>query len=531
MEKRAKNTVDSGAIDTPNSVPVVQLLQQQEQRIKQLEKQLAWFKQQVFGQKSEQRDYTDTPFQQTIAELLGELPSAPEAKEDDKQTITYKRGKAKKNALEGSPDDSGLRFDESVPVVDIQLSTPELEGEQADDYEVISHKTSYRLAQNPASFVVLKYTRPVVKRKSNLKITTTPAPSNVLDKSFADVSFLAGMLIDKFTYHQPLYRQHQKLGNNGIQIARSTLTNLTHRAIALLKPIYEAQLEHILLSKILAIDETPCKAGRAKKGKMKQGYYWPIFGEGDEICFTFSASRGTQHLKDQLGDFDGTILSDGYKAYSCYAQAVTNCNQALCWVHARRYFIEAEASEPQAVAEAIALIACLYQIESDIKEQKLNAEEIRKHRETYSKPVVDRFFQWIHEQRQRLDLLPSDPLSAALLYAQNREDGLRAFLLEPNLPLDTNHVERALRCIPMGKKNWMFCWSEVGAEYVGIIQSLISTCKMHEVNPYDYLVDVLQRINEHPNKRIIELTPRLWKLKFANSPLRSDLYQRNYRAE
>ena len=106
----------------------------------------------------------------------------------------------------------------------------------------------------------------------------------------------------------------------------------------------------------------------------------------------------------------------------------------------------------------------------------------------------------------------------------DREHELRVFLADPCVPLDTNHVERGLRRIPMGKKNWLFCWTELGAEHVGIIQSLISTCRLHDINPYTYLVDVLQRVSIHPASRVKELTPRLWKQHFADNPLRSDLY-------
>ena len=120
-------------------------------------------------------------------------------------------------------------------------------------------------------------------------------------------------------------------------------------------------------------------------------------------------------------------------------------------------------------------------------------------------------------------LLPSDPFTKALRYLSERRMELQVFLENPDVALDTNHLERALRPIPMGRKNWMFCWSEIGAEHVGVIQSLITTCKLHDVNPYAYLTDVLQRIAQHPNKRIIELTPRVWKDKFAAHPQTSDL--------
>jgi len=182
-------------------------LEQKDERIQALEHQLNWFKRQLFGEKSEKRDMTDNPYQQTIADLLKELPEAPRRQEENKQTISYQRGKAKKNALDGTPDDSGLRFDDSVPVEEITLSAPELDGPDAADYEIVSYKVTYRLAERPGSQVVLKYTRPVLKKKSSQQLITTPAPANVLDRSFADVSFLAGMLLNKFLYHCVLRMQ------------------------------------------------------------------------------------------------------------------------------------------------------------------------------------------------------------------------------------------------------------------------------------------------------------------------------------
>lgn len=147
----------------------------------------------------------------------------------------------------------------------------------------------------------------------------------------------------------------------------------------------------------------------------------------------------------------------------------------------------------------------------------------RLHRLTHSKPRVEQFFEWIDLQFEQQGLLPSNPLTKALAYARERKVQLQVFLDDPDVPMDTNHLERALRSIPMGKKNWLFCWTEVGAKHAGIVQSLIATCRLHDIDPYTYLVDVLQRVGQHPAARVVELTPRLWKQHFAANPLRSDL--------
>jgi hypothetical protein len=190
-------------------------------------------------------------------------------------------------------------------------------------------------------------------------------------------------------------------------------------------------------------------------------------------------------------------------------------------VHSRRYFIEAQKDHPEAVTEALQRIAMLYRNEEIIKTQGLTGEKKRQYRLDHSKPVVSDFFQWCRDQLEHGGLVPSDPLTKALNYVLSREASLTVFLENPDVQPDTNHLERALRPIPMGKKNWMFCWTELGAEHLGIIQSLISTCKLHDINPYTYLVDVLQRISQHPAKEVSDLTPRLWKTRFAENPLRA----------
>jgi transposase len=260
------------------------------------------------------------------------------------------------------PDDSGLRFGPDVPVQEIEMLCPELEADP-EGYEVIGTKVTYRLAQRTAAFVILKYTRKIIKPKqvANAKPITPPAPANVLDKSFADVSFVAGLLIDKFDYHLPLYRQHRRLLQTGITLSRSTLTNICYKAILLLEPIFDALFRSVLLSKILAMDETPIKYSRKTKGKMKTGYYWPIFGDNNEIVFCFSPSRATRVIHELLGDFSGTLVTEGYTAYERYSNKMGTATRSQCWSHARRPFDKALKMEPNDAKQGLQMIAALYQ--------------------------------------------------------------------------------------------------------------------------------------------------------------------------
>ncbi len=163
-------------------------------------------------------------------------------------------------------------------------------------------------------------------------------------------------------------------------------------------------------------------------------------------------------------------------------------------------------------------------MEQQIRDRQLDGAAKLEHRSRHALPVVEAFFGWCHNQRQRVDLVTSAPFAKALLYADRRQAELRVYLGDPDVPIDTNHLERALRVIPLGRKNWLFCWTEIGAQHVGIIQSLLTTCRLQGVDPYTYLVDVLQRVSLHPARQVEDLTPRRWKDLFAANPLRSDLH-------
>jgi len=522
--------MNSTASSTQSALPSYSVLAEQNallrEQVQVMQRQLDWFKKQLFGPKSEKQVY-DLPLQDSLFSSTETTAQTP-PQDPPRLVKAYQRGSAKKQRDDGCLSDTGLRFTDDVPVEVIEQLPPELSGPNADQYEIIGTKTVYRLAQRSSSYVVLQLQRPVYRRKgTEQKPVTTPAPFNVLDNSVADVSLLAGLLVDKFQFHLPLYRQHQRIEQAGVTLARSTLTNLVKRAIDLLRPIVDAQTDNVLRSRVLAMDETPIKAGHQgragpQKGTMKTGWFWPLYGDADEVVFTYSNSRARAHIEQVLkGQFTGTLISDGYAAYARYAEQQKAITHAQCWVHSRRYFIEAQKDHPHLATQALQQIALLYQYEETIRTEQLSGEKKRQYRLACSKPVVSDFFQWCADQVAQAALLPSDPMSRALNYVLSRQTSLSVFLEDADVPLDTNHLERALRPIPLGRKNWLFCWTELGAEHVGIIQSLLTTCKLHDVNPYTYLVDVLQRISEHPASEVIDLTPRLWKNRYADKPMRS----------
>jgi len=501
-------------------------LRTQGDEIVQLKQQLDWFKNQVFGTKSEKRLEDAASDQAALFQALAGEQGKPAP------TIDVPAHKREKRRTGDEVNDTGLRYGPEVPVREIRLSCPELDGPEADRYEIIDYKTSLRLARQPGSHVLLKYLRPVVRHKTEGSLVTAAAPIGVLDHAQVDVSFLAGMAVDKFVYHLPLYRQHQRLADEGIVLSRTTIDAWMSRTIELLSPIAQAIWQQILQGAHLKIDETPIKAGRTKvtsgvhagQGKMKSGWLWPVLGEQGDIAFGYSGERGAAAVKAFLGkSYQGTIQTDGYRVYAQYAQKLPGCTHALCWAHARRALLKAEQSEPQAVAKALEMIRALYAVERRLKDEAADAAKILAARSSESLVLVDRFFAWLHETIANPALLPQSPLARALAYAKEREAGLRVFLDDAWLDLDTNDLERALRVIPMGRKNWIFCSTEVGARHVATIQTVLATCRAHGVDPYTYLVDVLQRINLTPASEVADLIPRRWAQRFAANPLRSDL--------
>ena len=255
-----------------------------------LKDQLDWFTRQLFGRHSEKRLEYDLTEQASLFEQLG-VEDAP-ASEVPTEEIRYRRRRKNRGA---AVNDSGLRFDESVPVTTIEVKDAAVEAIPESERVAVGEKVVCKLAQERASYRVLRYVLPVVKRRDTGELVSARAPANVLERTAADVSLLAGMLVDKFRHHLPLYRQHRRMADAGIVVSRSSLTNWAGRAADLLAPVAAAQTTHVLESRVLAMDETPIKAGLKEPGRMRQGYFWPIHGEDDEIVFPYAPTREHRH--------------------------------------------------------------------------------------------------------------------------------------------------------------------------------------------------------------------------------------------
>jgi transposase len=333
---RSTSETEKVALSSAELVGIVrsqaQTIETLTQQLSTLTHQLEWFKRQMFGTKSERLRVLENEKQLALGEVLVS-PEAPTPRKE-RVVAAHTRRERQGDAAAVGEAESVPFFDESrVPVQTIEVAHPDVGGLSAEQYEVIGQKVSYRLAQRPGSYVILKYVRPVIKRHDTQAIITAPAPQGVIEGSRADVSFLAGLLRDKFDYHQPLYRQHRRLEDSGIDVSRPWLTQLGQQSIGLLEPIYDAQFDSIRSSRVKTMDETPIKAGRNAHGRMKIAYFWPVYGEHDEICFPFFPSREGENVVRALGREHApgsVLLTDGYAVYASYAKQV-GLIHAQCW--------------------------------------------------------------------------------------------------------------------------------------------------------------------------------------------------------
>jgi transposase len=201
------------------------------------------------------------------------------------------------------------------------------------------------------------------------------------------------------------------------------------------------------------MDETPLKAGRREKGKLQTGYLWPIYGDQDEAAFPFAASRAPAVVREALGTFCGVLLTEGYRVYERFTQKVTSIRHAQGWSHTRRPVEKAANAEPRLVAAALDRIATFDKEEAASREQGLAGAAKLAHRGEYTNPLVEDFFAWLNQTVITEVLLPSNPFGHAARYAREREAGLKVFLANPDVPLDTTQLEREIRPIALGRKS------------------------------------------------------------------------------
>lgn len=330
-------------------------------------------------------------------------------------------------------------------------------------------------------------------QKAQIKRGKAPQPA--IQRSIATPSVLAKVIYDKFSQYLPLYRQVKEWERYGLNTNDKNLSNWVIRASHdWLLPIYE-QMKNVMMDKsILHVDETYGKIVNRSDGKSGQSnaYNWvyrSVPSQGPTIVlFQSSLSRARSVLESFIEEFSGTIVCDGYSAYD-KIEGVTFAN---CWAHVRRYWLKADSKNGQ-----IGVKYCddLYRLERQFKH--LSPSKRRKKRQKYSKPIVEKFLEWVDKS----PFYGKNALAKAAEYTLNRLNGLKAFLMDGRIEIDNNPAENAIRPSVIGRKNWLHSVSEAGAKANAICLSIAETAKANGVDFYRYLLKLLADL---PNREIYQ---------------------------
>ncbi|MGS0756606.1 IS66 family transposase [Roseateles sp. GG27B] len=329
----------------------------------------------------------------------------------------------------------------------------------------------------------------------------------VFDNALPTPGLQAHVAVSRFVDHIPYYRQETINARSGVRTPRSTLARWSGQTGAQLMPLYDAQRDFVLSSRVLHADETPIAMldpGRARRrrptcGPMREGSTtstpaWCSTSVWGEAASIDRVPRGVR----------GTLVVDAYSGYD-KTLSLEGRNTAYCLAHSRREFDELVASSPVA-AEAIRRIAWLYKIEAAAR--PLSADERLQMRLERSEPLWKELHLWLRLERSRVP--DGAGIAKAIDYSLKHWDGLGRFLIDGDVPLDNNHCENRMRPWAVGRSNWLFIGSELAGERAAVVMSLLQSAKLCGHEPWAYLKDVLTRLPTQLNSRIEELLPHQW---------------------
>ena len=462
-----------------------------------------------FGRRSEKLD----PEQLLLAlEDIEQAIAANEAADDKKDPAAARARSEKRRVNRGALPAHLPRVDVTIEPDDINCPCCRA------PMHVIGEETSERLDVIPAQFRVIVTHRPKYAcRACEEAVVQAPAQERLIKGGLPTEATVAHILVAKYAWHLPLYRQAQMLLAQGIDIKRAILAFWVGYAAAELKPLYLRLRELMLGSAKIAIDETVVPVLDPGRGRTKKGYFWAIARDDrpwagpdpPAVAYSYAPGRGAVHALKLLDRYRGVVQCDGYAAYKTIADA---CGEAItlafCWAHLRRKFYDiAKDGNAPIASEALERIAKLYLIEKTIRGQ--SADGRRTVRQQRSKPLVLELRTWFEQQLARVS--GKSLIAEVIRYALNHWDGLIRFLDDGRIELDTNAVERSIRPIVLNRKNALFAGHDQGAENWACIASLIETCKLNGVDPETYFTDVLsKRVNLWPASRLDELMPWDW---------------------
>jgi transposase len=482
-----------------------QLHTRQQATIKALQERIKGYIRRIYGRRSEKIDVTQMVFDDIILAAEKCLnPGEPAPHPDIVEEKVREHIRRKHPGRKPLPPE--------LERVEHYLDVPEEEKYTAAGKErpLIGVDISEKLDYRPCVFVVNRYIRPKYGADDDIAgsgVKQHPPVGGPVDKCLAEAGLLAHIITEKYEHHTPLYRQEVKFERLGMDVSRKTMSGWVGACANVLKPLYERMREKMLKFDIVLNDDTPVKVLEPGTGKTHQGYLWCTVG-GEDLKYTmynFTMSRSREGPSEFFKGYKGSLLTDDYAGYN---EVVGNEEivPVGCWAHARRYFKEAQETHPKAANEVLILIARLYKIEQKIRNAPA-AERLQVRRKE-SRPQLARILLWLRSRKHTY--LPQSPINKAIEHTLKIRCTLTRYTTDGRLPIDNNLAENGIRPVALGRKNWLFLGSEAGGRSAAILMTFCATCRKLKINTWEYLKDVLQRINAHPMSCIDELLPDRW---------------------
>ena len=338
-------------------------------------------------------------------------------------------------------------------------------------------------------------------------VVVAKGPARVIDKGLLGVGFLAHVLTERFRHHMPYHRLESKYASEGLTLSRSILCRSSIRCASLLEPLYDEIKRQVLASDVVGTDDTGVSVQAKSDGSSGKGHFWLYRDLLGRSVFHFTENRSRDGPKKMLEGFRGYLQADAYPAYDAFFRD-GEIVEVGCWAHARRKFVDAEPTDPTLSKEAIERIRALYDVEALAKGR--SPQERKRLRAEKSAALLEDLFSWM--DAARATVLDQSPLGTAIDYATKNRVALSRFLEDGRLEIDNNAVERGLRRVAVGRKNFVNVGNEEGGNAAAILFSLVATCEEAGVNVREYFQDVLLRIATCSDAS--KLTPHGWKANF-----------------
>jgi transposase len=376
-----------------------------------------------------------------------------------------------------------------------------------DGWKKISEERTSQLDWVAPKIIKRVYIRPRYVKQERFALA--PLPPQPIEQGMVGPGLLAQIVVNKYEYHQPLYRQEKMFRQQyGVDLSRKTMGSWVEQAAELLKPVYRSIREDLLAGNYLQADETPIRyLDPDVKGKSQQGYLWIYSRPKSDVLFEWRVSRARAGPQEFLKNFRGKLQTDGYSAYESLAKARDDLTLVGCWAHVRRGFHEALA-ETKLAAWFVRQIGLLYVVEKRLREKKAGPALRQAMRAWQSQPVLARLHRAMELVRRKT--LPQGLLGQAIDYALKRWEALTQFVEDGTLEIDNNLIENAIRPSALGKKNWLFVGHPEAGERSAVIYTLLGSCRRHGINPFDYLKDLFIRLPAAKITQIREFTPAVW---------------------